>query len=58
MKSTLRNMVVVLCGITVITALLVAVVNNMTKDAIEQSKINAKNAAKLKSRAEKKQKKS
>lgn len=48
MKSTLRNMVVVLCGITVITALLVAVVNNMTKDAIEQSKINAKNAAKFK----------
>jgi electron transport complex protein RnfG len=40
-------MVVVLCSITVIAALLVAVVNDMTKDAIEQSKINAKNAAKF-----------
>lgn len=41
-------MVVVLFAITAITALLVALVNDVTKDAIEQSKIDAKNAAKFK----------
>lgn len=40
-------MVVVLFAITAITALLVALVNDLTKETIEQSNIRAKNAAKF-----------
>ena len=47
MKSSLKNMVVVLFAITAIAALLVALVNDMTKDAIAASQLAAKNAAKF-----------
>lgn len=47
MKSSLKNMVLVLGGITAIVALLVALVNDMTKDAIALSNENAKNTAKF-----------
>ena len=48
MKSSLRNMVIVLFSITAISALLVALVNDMTKEAIALSQQEAKNAAKFK----------
>ena len=44
MKSTLRNMVVVLFTITAVSAFLVGVVNNVTKDTI--AKTNADNKLK------------
>ena len=44
MKSTLRNMVVVLFTITAVSAFLVGVVNNVTKDTI--AKTNAENKLK------------
>lgn len=47
MKSTLKNMVIVLFSITAISALLVALVNNMTKDAIALSQQQTKNTAKF-----------
>ena len=47
MKSTLKNMVIVLFSITAISALLVALVNNMTKDAIALSQQQTKNLAKF-----------
>ncbi len=40
MKSTLRNMVVVLFTITAVSAFLVGVVNNVTKDTIALSLIH------------------
>ena len=48
MKSSLKNMVLVLFTITAISALLVALVQNMTKEAIENANIQAKNIAKFK----------
>lgn len=48
MKSSLKNMVVVLLLISTITAFLVALVNDVTKDAIAESNIRAKNEAKFK----------
>ena len=47
MKSTLKNMVIVLFSITAISALPVALVNNMTKDAIALSQQQTKNLAKF-----------
>lgn len=47
MKSTLKNMVIVLFTITAISALLVALVNDMTKEAIALSQQQAKNTAKF-----------
>lgn len=47
MKSTLKNMVIVLFSITAISALLVALVNNMTKEAIALSQQQTKNLAKF-----------
>ncbi|MBE6176472.1 MAG: RnfABCDGE type electron transport complex subunit G [Rikenellaceae bacterium] len=47
MKSSLKNMVLVLFTITAIAALLVGLVNDMTKEAIAQSRLDAKNAAKF-----------
>ena len=47
MKSSLKNMVIVLFSITAISALLVALVNNMTKDAIALSQQQTKNLAKF-----------
>lgn len=47
MKSTLKNMVIVLFSITAISALLVALVNDMTKDAIALSQQQTKNLAKF-----------
>lgn len=47
MKSTLKNMVIVLFSITAISALLVALVNNMTEDAIALSQQQTKNLAKF-----------
>ena len=48
MKSSLKNMVIVLFAITAISSLLVALVNDMTKGAIELSNQQSKNAAKFK----------
>ena len=47
MKSSLKNMVLVLFTITAISAALVALVNNVTKEAIAQTEENNRNAAKL-----------
>lgn len=47
MKSSLKNMVVVLLLISAISAFLVALVNDVTKDAIALSNAKAKNAAKF-----------
>lgn len=47
MKSSLKNMVVVLLLISAISAFLVALVNDVTKDAISESKAKSKNAAKF-----------
>lgn len=47
MKSSLKNMVIVLFSITAISALLVALVNDMTKDAIALSQQQTKNLAKF-----------
>ena len=47
MKSSLKNKVLVLFTITAIAALLVGLVNDMTKEAIAQSTLMAKNAAKF-----------
>ena len=47
MKSSLKNMVLVLGSIAAIAALLVALVNDVTKDAIALSNENAKNTAKF-----------
>ena len=47
MKSSLKNMVLVLMLISTITALLVALVNDLTKDAIAESNTQAKNVAKF-----------
>lgn len=47
MKSSLKNMVLVLFTITAISAALVALVNDVTKDAIAQTEENNRNAAKL-----------
>lgn len=47
MKSSLKNMVVVLFTITAISALLVALVQDMTKDAIAKANLDAKNIAKF-----------
>lgn len=46
MKSSLKNMVLVLLLISTITAFLVALVNDLTKDAIAESNTKAKNMAK------------
>lgn len=48
MKSSLKNMVLVLLLISTITAFLVALVNDLTKEAIAESDIKAKNEAKFK----------
>ena len=48
MKSTLKNMVLVLFTITAISALLVALVQDITKDAIAAANEQAKNVAKYK----------
>ena len=48
MKSSLRNMVIALCVITAVSALLVALVNDVTKGAIELSQQQTKDAAKYK----------
>jgi electron transport complex protein RnfG len=47
MKSTLKNMVLVLFSITAVAALLVALVNNITKDTIAQTEQRNKDLAKL-----------
>lgn len=47
MKSSLKNMVVVLFTITAISALLVALVNDVTKDAIAEAEQKNKDLAKL-----------
>lgn len=47
MKSSLKNMVLVLGSITTIAALLVALVNDMTKETIALSNENTKNTAKF-----------
>lgn len=47
MKSSLKNMVLVLLTISAISALLVALVNDVTKDVIAESNIKSKNAAKF-----------
>ncbi|MBQ2143447.1 MAG: hypothetical protein II204_09880, partial [Alistipes sp.] len=48
MQSSLKNMVLVLFTITAVSALLVGLVNNITKDVIAQTEIKAKNEAKFK----------
>ena len=48
MKSSLRNMVIALFVITAVSALLVALVNDVTKGAIELSQQQTKDAAKYK----------
>ncbi|MBO7199138.1 MAG: RnfABCDGE type electron transport complex subunit G [Alistipes sp.] len=48
MKSSLKNMVLVLFTITAVSALLVGLVNNITKDVIAQTEVMAKNEAKFK----------
>lgn len=48
MKSSLKNMVIALFVITAVSAFLVAVVNDVTKDTIELSMQQAKDAAKYK----------
>lgn len=47
MKSTLKNMVLVLFGITAIAALLVGLVNDITKNTIAQTEQRNKDLAKL-----------
>lgn len=47
MKSSLKNMVLVLFTITAVTAFLVALVNGLTKETIEQKKQETENLAKL-----------
>lgn len=47
MKSSLKNMVLVLFTITAVSALLVGLVDNITKDTIAQTELNAKNVAKF-----------
>lgn len=47
MKSTLKNMVLVLFGITAIAALLVGLVNDLTKDTIAQTEQRNKDLAKF-----------
>ena len=47
MKSTLKNMVLVLFSITAVAALLVALVNNITKDTIAQTEQRNKDLAKF-----------
>lgn len=47
MKSTLKNMVLVLFGITAIAALLVGLVNDITKSTIAQTEQRNKDLAKL-----------
>ena len=49
MKSSLKNMVIALFVITAVSALLVALVNDVTKGAIELSQQQTKDAAKYKS---------
>ena len=48
MKSSLKNMVLVLFTITAVSALLVGLVDNITRDTIAQTELNAKNEAKFK----------
>ena len=48
MKSSLKNMVLVLFTITAVSALLVGLVDYITKDTIAQTEQNAKNEAKFK----------
>lgn len=48
MKSSLKNMVLVLFTITAVSALLVGLVDNITRDTIAQTQLNAKNEAKFK----------
>ena len=48
MKSSLKNMVLVLFTITAVSALLVGLVDYITKDTIAQTEQNAKNVAKFK----------
>ena len=48
MKSSLKNMVLVLFTITAVSALLVGLVNNITKDVIALTEVQAKNEAKFK----------
>lgn len=45
LESSLRNMLLVLTGITVFCAALLAVVNELTREPIEQAKLNALNDA-------------
>ena len=47
MKSSLKNMVLVLFTITAVSALLVGLVDYITKDTIAQTEMNAKNIAKF-----------
>lgn len=47
MKSSLKNMVLVLFAITAISAFLVALVNDLTKETIEQKRAETENLAKL-----------
>ncbi|MBR5865979.1 MAG: RnfABCDGE type electron transport complex subunit G [Alistipes sp.] len=47
MKSSLKNMVLVLFTITAVSALLVGLVDNITKDTIAATELNAKNIAKF-----------
>lgn len=47
MKSSLKNMVLVLFTITAVSALLVGLVDYITKDTIAQTELNAKNIAKF-----------
>lgn len=48
MKSSLKNMVLVLFTITAVSALLVGLVDNITRDTIAETELNAKNEAKFK----------
>ena len=48
MQSSLKNMVLVLFTITAVSALLVGLVHNITKDVIAQTEVKAKNEAKFK----------
>lgn len=47
MKSSLKNMVLVLFVITFVSALLVGLVNDITKDTIAETELKAKNEAKF-----------
>lgn len=47
MQSSLKNMVLVLFTITAVSALLVGLVNNITKDVIAETEVKAKNEAKF-----------